>query len=196
MGLDPALKTQLHLRQAFPVILSNRRPGMNHALTKTIIVIQISIRGSAVSDSQFILFVIRKCSDKTGILRQSSCFTAENDPFLDEHMQNAAKCWYFPANEGEEEAKIKVRDNNASDNHCFSQSAIKNPRMPNQARLQSYTNQHIPASDLLLQQQTTSDDKTGNEGGIYDTGATLAKDRDGLESILGDNPSPHLHTWW
>lgn len=72
----------------------------------------------------------------------------------------------------EREAKIKVRDNTASDNHYFSQSAIKNPRMPNQARLQSYTNQHITASDLLLQQQTTSDDKTGNEGGIYDTGAT------------------------
>ena len=37
------------------------------------------------------------------------------------------------------EAKIKVRDITASDNHCFSQSAIKNPRMPNQAWLQSCT---------------------------------------------------------
>lgn len=32
-------------------------------------------------------------------------------------------------------------------------------------------NQHITASDLLLQRQIASDDKRGNEGGIYDTGA-------------------------
>lgn len=76
---------------------------------------------------------------------------------------------------GERQVKIKVRDNTASDNHCFSQSAIKNPRMPNQARLQSYTNQHITASDLLLQRQTASDDNRGSEGGIYDTGATCQR---------------------
>lgn len=50
---------------------------------------------------------------------------------------------------GERQVKIKVRDNTASDNHCFSQSAIKNPRMPNQARLQSYTNQHITATNCI-----------------------------------------------
>ena len=41
-------------------------------------------------------------------------------------------CW-------KSEAQIKVRDNTASDNHCFSQSAIKIPRTPNQAWLQSYS---------------------------------------------------------
>lgn len=33
-------------------------------------------------------------------------------------------------------------------------------------------NKHFTASDLLLQQQTASDDNTGHEGGIYDTGAS------------------------
>ena len=35
--------------------------------------------------------------------------------------------------------EIKVRANTASDNNCLSQLAIKNPRMPNQARLRCYT---------------------------------------------------------
>lgn len=34
MGLDPTLKTQLHLRQAFPVILSKRWSGMLNPLAK------------------------------------------------------------------------------------------------------------------------------------------------------------------
>lgn len=58
MGMDPTLKTQLHLRQAFPVILSKRWSGMH---THKTMLIQINIRNQA----------------KT--VQLSVCFTVESD---------------------------------------------------------------------------------------------------------------------
>lgn len=93
--------------------------------------------------------------------------------------------------------KIKVRDNTASDNHCFSQSAIKNPRILNQAWLQSCTKWFIISTlqPLIsyysdkLQLMITEEMKVG-----FMTLEPMAKDRERLKSILGEKLGSHLYT--
>lgn len=85
--------------------------------------------------------------------------------------------------------KIKVRDNTASDNHCFSQSAIKNPRIPNQAWLQIYTKWFIISTlqplisyySNKLHLMITKEMKVG-----FMMPEPTAKDAECLEFMLGE----------
>lgn len=93
--------------------------------------------------------------------------------------------------------KIKVRDNTVSDNYCFSQSAVKNPRMPDQAWLQSYTKWFIirtlqPMISYYsdkLHLMITEEMKVG-----FMTPEPMAKDGACLKSSPGDESSSHLFT--
>lgn len=124
----------------------------------------------------------------------------ENDLILDKWIQNAAKCWHLQADVRKRGVKIKVRDNTASDNHCFSQSAIKNPRMLNQAWLQIYTKWFIinTLQPLIsyysdkLHLTITEEMKVG-----FMTLEPIAKDGECLKSEVGEKiKSLHLYTWW
>lgn len=85
------------------------------------------------------------------------------------------------------DVEIKVRANTASDNHCLSQSAIKNSRMPNQAWLQSCTKWFIISTlqalishySDKLHLMITEEMKVG-----FMILEPMAKDRERLKSIL------------
>lgn len=86
-------------------------------------------------------------------------------------------------------AGIKVRPNTASDNNSLSQSAIKNPRMPNQARLHSHIKWLIIGTLLplisyytdKLHPRTAEEIKVG-----FMTLEPIVIDRENLKSILGE----------
>lgn len=195
MGLDPTLKTQLHLRQAFPVTLSKKWSGRHTPVTKQKLT-QVSTRSSPTIHGSFVL--ITKHWNKADICRWSMCSTAENALIPDKWMQSASKRWHFQTNVGK--LKWRLRSGiTLRDNHCFSQSAIKNPRVPNQAWLLSYTKWFIISTLQLLisyysdklRLMITEEMKVG-----FMTLEPMAKDRECLKSVLGEKPSSHLCTWW
>lgn len=87
-------------------------------------------------------------------------------------------------------AGIKARPNPASDNNCLSQSAIKNPRTPNQARLHSRTKWLIidTLQPLISYYSDKLHPRTGEETKAgFMTLEPTAKDREHLKSVPARN---------